>query len=97
MAREMFVQTRLERFVPDGRQEMVSYIPAKVAIQDAIVDLKCAETDRWTRGWRVMDLCPTEEWRSYDVVNEQSQTYKSQRVGSDIESGSREKMKKRRR
>ena len=101
MSKEMFVQTRLERFATpgkpeDGREEMVSHIPAKIAVQGAVVDLKDAETDEWTYGWTVMDNCPKEDWRPYDIVNEQSQAHKSQRVGSDIERGTHTKMTKKR-
>jgi hypothetical protein len=100
MSKEMFIQTRLTRKVDDGIELMVSHIPVKIAIQGAVVNLKDGETDQWTYGWTVMDDCQSPEakihWRPYDVVNEQSQAHKSQRVGSDIERGSREKMKKKR-
>jgi hypothetical protein len=96
MSQEMFAQTRLERYIDGDRQEMVSYIPAKLATKSAVVDLKDSETDEWTRGWIVMDDCPKEMWRPYDVVNQESQNHKSQRIASDIERGSREVMKKKR-
>ncbi len=94
MARRGFIQTRLERFTADGREEMVSFIPAKLATPGLVVDLKDAETDVYTYGWTVMPnsglVMP------FEVVNELSQQHKSQRVASDIERGTRVAMKRKR-
>jgi hypothetical protein len=95
--KNQFVQTELERPIPDGsvgRQTMISFIPEKLAVIGQVVDLQDPETDKWTRGWTVLPHCG--ETVDYEVANELSQQYKSQRVGSDIQRGSRDAMKKRR-
>jgi hypothetical protein len=94
MAKQGFIQTALERYCDGAREEMVSFIPARLAVAGQVVDLRDSETDEYTRGWTVLpnggEVVP------FEVVNELSQQYKSQRVGSDIERGSRERMKRRR-
>jgi len=95
MSRMGFIQTRLERTRPGERHEMISFIPARIAKPGMVVDLKDAETGEYTRGWTVMPNSGVVA--SFEVVNELSQQHKSQRVGSDIVRGSREKMKRKRR
>lgn len=79
---EMFIQTRLERFVPEGRCEMVSWIPAKMAIKDKIVDLKDSETGEWTKGWRV--LSEPGNPMPLRVLRSRSQDHKKTRKASDV-------------
>jgi len=73
---------------------MVSFIPARMAVAGNIVDLWDDESDSYTRGWTV--LPNSGDVISFEVANELSQQYKSQRVASDIERGTREAMKRRR-
>ena len=51
MSKQTYVQCRMERKTPSGNASTTSWIPAKFAKLDWILDLKDGVT--WTRGWIV--------------------------------------------
>jgi hypothetical protein len=98
--RDMYIQTEMERPIADGspgREVLMSFIPAELAVPGLIIDLKDPETDEWTRGWKVLENGGEQiAYVAYERANFLSQQHKSQAVASDITRGSREKMKKKR-
>jgi len=51
--RELFVRAELTRAQDGGINRMQSWIPQRIAVVGAVVDLKDDETGQWTRGWTI--------------------------------------------
>jgi len=79
---ELYIQTRLERVFSDKREEMISWIPAKIAVKGNVVRLKDNENGEWTEGWTV--LSEPKSPMPYSILLKNSQDYKKTRKASDI-------------
>jgi hypothetical protein len=79
---EVFVRAELTRAQDGGVNRMQSWIPQRIAVVGAVVDLKDDETGQWTRGWRV-------GWVTYpsiskDSLRQRSRDHLKMRKASDI-------------
>jgi len=52
---DVYAQCRLRRDLPDGREEMTSWLPKKYAVKDMVLKLR-KESGRWSDGWRVVSV-----------------------------------------
>lgn len=68
----MYFQVQLEKYIEDGRIEIVGWIPERRASPGSIIDLK-EETGEWSRGWKVMPhSLKKENLRAENILVEES-------------------------
>ncbi|HWE93811.1 MAG TPA: hypothetical protein VG269_07580 [Tepidisphaeraceae bacterium] len=79
---EMFKQCELTKPVDGGLARMISWIPAHIAVLNAIVALKDSESGERTAGWRVANV--TEPAVPAKLLERQSRDYLRTRNASDI-------------
>jgi hypothetical protein len=80
--KDLFKQCELTKAVDDGLARMISWIPAKIAVANAIVRLKDSESGEWSEGWRVENV--TEPAVPLRLLERQSRDYLRTRRASDI-------------
>jgi hypothetical protein len=79
---EMFKQCELTKPMDGGLARMISWIPAGIAIVDAVVALKDSESGERTAGWRVANV--TEPAVPLKLLERQSRDYLRTRKASDV-------------